>query len=138
MTHAAAEQELIALTHQLLESISASDWETYTQLCDPTLSAFEPEARGHLVEGLPFHHFYFQREAKAAVNTAANTTIASPHVRMLGDDAAIISYVRLVQFWAEDGAARTAVYDETRVWRRAEGSWRHVHFHRSSNASEGL
>ena len=26
---------------------------------DPRLTAFEPEARGNLVEGLEFHKFYF-------------------------------------------------------------------------------
>ena len=32
---------------------------TRPALCDPTLSAFEPEARGSLLEGMEFHHFYF-------------------------------------------------------------------------------
>ena len=30
-----------------------------SRLCDPTLSAFEPEARGQLVHGMDFHKFYF-------------------------------------------------------------------------------
>ena len=29
------------------------------RLCDPHLTAFEPEALGNLVEGLEFHKFYF-------------------------------------------------------------------------------
>ena len=29
------------------------------RLCDPHLTAFEPEAIGNLVEGLEFHKFYF-------------------------------------------------------------------------------
>ncbi len=37
------EQELLDLTQRLLDSIVACDWETYDDLCDPTLSAFEPE-----------------------------------------------------------------------------------------------
>jgi Calcium/calmodulin dependent protein kinase II association domain len=35
------------------------DYEGYTKLCDSELTAFEPEAVGHLVVGLPFHQFYF-------------------------------------------------------------------------------
>lgn len=31
----------------------------YRRLCDPHLTAFEPEAIGNLVEGLEFHKFYF-------------------------------------------------------------------------------
>ena len=29
------------------------------RLCDPHMTAFEPEAIGNLVEGLDFHKFYF-------------------------------------------------------------------------------
>lgn len=32
---------------------------TPQELCDGSLTCFEPEAVGHLVEGLPFHKFYF-------------------------------------------------------------------------------
>lgn len=31
----------------------------YRRLCDPNMTAFEPEAIGNLVEGLDFHKFYF-------------------------------------------------------------------------------
>lgn len=29
------------------------------KICDPHLTAFEPEALGNLVEGMEFHKFYF-------------------------------------------------------------------------------
>lgn len=29
------------------------------KICDPHLTAFEPEALGNLVEGMDFHKFYF-------------------------------------------------------------------------------
>src|SRR3712207_3754222 len=53
------ERELLALTQRLLDSITGGDWATYEQLCDPTLTAYEEEAPGQLVEGLAFHRFYF-------------------------------------------------------------------------------
>ena len=53
-------EELLELNQQLLESIASSDWDAYQQLCDGGLTAFEPEARGHLVAGLDFHRFYFE------------------------------------------------------------------------------
>jgi len=31
----------------------------YRKICDPHLTAFEPEALGNLVEGMDFHKFYF-------------------------------------------------------------------------------
>lgn len=31
-----------------------------SKICDPHLTAFEPEALGNLVEGIDFHKFYFE------------------------------------------------------------------------------
>jgi calcium/calmodulin-dependent protein kinase (CaM kinase) II len=123
-------QELLDLTQQLLDSIAEADWATYERLCDPTLSAFEPEARGHLIDGMEFHRFYFDLGGEASARKA---TISSPHVRLLGDDAAVVSYIRLVQYLAADGEPQTSRFEETRVWERQDGVWRHVHFHRSEN-----
>jgi calcium/calmodulin-dependent protein kinase (CaM kinase) II len=121
------EEELLDLTQQLLESIASSDWDTYQELCDPTLTAFEPEGRGHLVQGLEFHRFYFDLPASDAPRT---TTMASPKVRLMGD-VAVVTYVRLVQTLGESGAPVTAHFEETRVWQMQQGKWQHVHFHRS-------
>ncbi len=115
------------MTQKLLDSIAAGDWETYSSLCDPTISAFEPEAMGHLVEGLAFHRFYFDLGAPEEPRT---TTIASPHVRVLGD-VAIVSYVRLVQKVDELGTPIVTRCPETRVWHKGPDGWKHVHFHRS-------
>ena len=120
-------EELIALNQRLLNCIAEGDWKTYSELCDPSLSAFEPEAKGHLVEGLPFHKFYFDLRNTAASHS---TTMASPHVRLLGE-AAVVSYVRLNQRVNSAGEAMVSAIEETRVWQRQNGMWRHVHFHRS-------
>ena len=125
-----AETELIDLTRQLLDAIAAGDWSTYAELCDPDLSCFEPEARGHLVQGMLFHRFYFDLGG----NNPGQTTIASPHVRLLGTDVAIVSYVRLVQQVDSTKQPQTCRFEETRVWHRQDGHWRHVHFHRSANS----
>ncbi len=122
-------KELLELNRRLLESIAAGDWTTYSELCDPSLSAFEPEARGHLVTGMDFHKFYFDRGGTAGPH---NTTMCAPHVRVFGD-VAILCYVRLLQRSDENGAAVTFRSEETRVWRRENNAWRHVHFHRSTN-----
>ncbi len=74
------ENALLNLNQSLLNSIVQGDWEAYAELCDPSLTCFEPEARGHLVEGLEFHQFYFG----GGLNTKkVNTTMASAHVRMM-------------------------------------------------------
>ena len=120
-------QELLQLNHRLLNSIAGADWKAYQKLCDPTLTCFEPEAAGQLVEGMDFHQFYFHL---GAAGKPYNTTMASPHVRVMGD-VAIISYVRLNQRVSKDGVPGTRAVEETRVWQKQNGVWKHVHFHRS-------
>jgi calcium/calmodulin-dependent protein kinase (CaM kinase) II len=117
--------ELLRLNQQLLDSIARADWKTYQELCDPGLTAFEPEARGQLVEGLDFHRFYFELGAKGG-----QTTMCSPRVRVLGD-VAIVTCVRLNQRQVGDGQPATTAFEETRVWHLRAGRWWHVHFHRS-------
>lgn len=121
--------ELLSLTQRLLNSVVTADWKTYTSLCDSTITCFEPEARGQLVEGLPFHQFYFDITEAGR----RQITVTQPHVRLLGPDAAIVSYVRLTQSTDASGSPKTSRYEETRVWQRRDGEWKHVHFHRSSN-----
>lgn len=45
---------------------------------------------------------------------------------MLGPDHALISYVRITQ-----AGDKISTAQETRVWRRENGQWKNVHFHRS-------
>jgi calcium/calmodulin-dependent protein kinase (CaM kinase) II len=124
--------ELLALNRRLLESIATGDWATYEELCDPSLTCFEPEARGQWVEGMDFHHFYFKLGGghRAAAGGPVNITISAPHVRVMGE-VAVISFIRLVQKLDDNGSPLTARSEETRVWQRQGGRWRHVHFHRT-------
>lgn len=120
--------ELIQLTERLLKSIVEGDWKTYAELCDENITAFEPEAAGHLVQGMEFHRFYFNLPGASGPR---NTTLAAPQVWMLGPDAGVVAYVRLTQKLDASGNPVTVQSLETRVWQRREGRWKHVHFHRS-------
>jgi hypothetical protein len=128
----ATTNELLALNRRLLESISTGDWATYQELCDPTITCFEPEARGQWVEGMDFHHFYFKLGDRKPTTVApqVNITVSAPHVRLMGD-VAVISFIRLVQKLDAAGNPVTARSEETRVWQRQNGRWRHVHLHRT-------
>jgi ketosteroid isomerase-like protein len=126
------EAELLQLNQRLLDSIAAGDWNTYQSLCDPSLTAIEPEAPGgQIVEGLDFHRFYFDL---GGIRGRHQTTMCSPGVRLMGD-AAVVAYVRLIQRVGTDGQPVTVASAETRVWQRIDGSWKHVHFHRTAVAS---
>jgi ketosteroid isomerase-like protein len=120
--------ELLQLNQRLLDSITQGDWKTYEELCDPSLTCFEPEAPGQIVEGLPFHKFYFDL---GGVRGRHQTTMTSPQVRVMGD-VAVVAYVRLVQRLGDNGTPVTDASAETRIWQRRDGRWRHVHFQRTA------
>lgn len=125
-------EEVLAATRRLLDAIAAADWQTYRELVADDITCFEPEAQGQLVAGLPFHKFYFDLAArKPAAAVAATTTLASPVVRMLSDDVAVVCYVRLVQKLDATGSPVVSSGEETRIWVRTASGWKHVHFHRS-------
>jgi calcium/calmodulin-dependent protein kinase (CaM kinase) II len=121
------EAELLAKSQQLLDAIAQGDWEAYSELCDPSLTAFEPEALGHLVQGMDFHSFYFKLSGG---QVKPQNSMRDVHIRLLGD-VAIVAYYRLTQYVDGDGHAATRGTEETRIWHQQNGRWRHVHFHRS-------
>lgn len=122
-----SEQELLELSQQLLDSIDQQDWSTYTKLCDSDLTAYEPEGVGHLIKGMGFHRFYFDLES---TGLPKQSTISSPVVRVIGD-CAVITYIRVCQRLTSDGAVPSSAFEETRIWQKSDGEWKHIHFHRS-------
>src|SRR5689334_9146199 len=97
-------EDVLEASRQLLKAIDTGDWKTYAALCDESLTAYEPEAEGHLVAGLPFHQFYFELPGSPnKTPSKRQSSIASPHVRVIGD-CAIVCYVRLTQKLDAQGA----------------------------------
>lgn len=126
------EGEILDLTRQILSAVASGDWSAYRRLVADDLTCFEPEARGQLVEGLPFHEFYFKLPTDPARSPRpVTTTIASPVVKLLSDTVALVAYVRLTQTLDDAGRPVTKPCEETRIWRKTGGHWKHVHFHRS-------
>lgn len=121
------ERTLLELSQQLLDSIDQQDWSTYTRLCDSDLTAFEPEGAGHAIQGMAFHKFYFDLESSGLPK---QSTISSPRIRVIGD-CAVITYVRVGQRLTSDGGVPSSAFEETRIWEKQNGEWKHIHFHRS-------
>ena len=141
-------EDVISVNQRLLNAIAARDFDTYNELCADDITAFEPESRGMLVQGLEFHKYYFdlfghpsilEKEDRQPI--IPNTiTMSNPHVRWLGSAngadgdglAAVISYVRLDQtMTAGDKGPTTKMMSETRIWEHRGGTWINVHFHKS-------
>ncbi|ELR14337.1 Calcium/calmodulindependent protein kinase type II delta chain, putative [Acanthamoeba castellanii str. Neff] len=102
---------------------------------DGTYTDLRRRASGHLVEGMPFHRFYFDlaQGRKDGGASPVNTTMSSPKVTLLGGGSVgIVAYIRLIQKVGEGGKPMTLAFEETRVWHKVEGTWKHVHFHRSA------
>jgi calcium/calmodulin-dependent protein kinase (CaM kinase) II len=106
------------------------DWSTYADLCSDDLTCFEAETNGLLVEGLPFHRYYFELPAGNGTPSPVTVTMARPHLRWIGDDGVVLSYTRLSQR-LQNGDPITASCCETRIWQRQTGRWQQVHVHRS-------
>jgi len=144
------EQEIIKVTEQLLSALTSGDFETFSRLCDPKITCFEPESLGNLVEGMDFHKFYFDNWKLSRSDTVVtkvnapvarshiNTTVLHPTVHLMSDDAACIAYIRLTQFMDRDAAAKTVQHEESRVWHRKNGRWVNVHCHRSINSNKAF
>jgi len=132
----AQKQEIVRVTQQLLDAISCKDFEAYARLCDPSMTCFEPETLGNLIEGMDFHKFYFVPNTSSPRQSQIHTTLLNPNVHIMGDDGACIAYVRLTQYVDKQGEARTRQAQETRVWHKRNGrGWVCVHVHRSDPAA---
>ena len=132
MTDSTKNNAILELNQKLLNAIVSGDYTTYSVLCSKSITCFEAETNGYLVQGLPFHKYYFDLPSTPSP-IATNVSMSNPHVRWLGDDAVVLSYTRLNQIY-KDGSPVTAHVCETRVWQRgADGSheWKNVHVHRS-------
>jgi calcium/calmodulin-dependent protein kinase (CaM kinase) II len=130
MAHSERDCEILHLNQTLLDSVVRGDWSTYADLCSDDLTCFEAETNGLLVEGLPFHRYYFELPAGNGTPSPVTVTMARPHLRWIGDDGVVLSYTRLSQR-LQNGDPITASCCETRIWQRQTSRWQQVHVHRS-------
>ena len=125
------DQQILDINQTMLNSVVAGDWTTYSSYCSNDISCFEAETEGHLVEGLPFHQYYFNLAlGEDAPASEVSVTMVRPHLRWLHEHAVVLSYTRLTQR-LQGGAPVTGCCSETRVWCWQEDRWMQVHVHRS-------
>lgn len=120
------EEEVLSTLRTLVESIPVGDFDTYKKLTHENLTAFEPESKSHLVEGLPFHEFFMNRPEK---NAEFHTEMINPVVKVFGDTA--YAAYALVRIKYQDDKHDISSVNETRIFHKFDSQWKMVHFHRS-------
>jgi hypothetical protein len=72
-------QHLIDLQQEQLNVIAAGNYDAYAAMCHESVTCFESEARGHLVQGMKFHEVYFKNKQTGG-NKTLNNTMSAPTV----------------------------------------------------------
>ena len=119
-----------------LRSIQENDITAYHETTSPELSLYEWWVTPQRLDGLPFHEFMMQANARrgtvfGAEGEPAPTRfdLANLHIQRY-TDTAIASYTLLVSSATSQGV-QVAAHNETRVIVRLEGRWQVVHVHKS-------
>jgi ketosteroid isomerase-like protein len=123
-------QELLDLTHRLLDAIHKADLETYRALSAPDLTCYETDVAPYRIDGVDFHiDLMAAMKGQKTYASLVRFDMLTPHVQIYGDSA-VVTYTRLMTYTG-DGAPFWRAFNETRVYARLEGAWKMVHFHRS-------
>jgi hypothetical protein len=125
------------ITH--LEGIYANDLTSYHQTTHPELSLYEWWVTPHRIDGLSFHDYMMEANARLGsvfgldpqADSAPNPRfdLANLHIQRYGDTA-IASYTLLTSRTTSTGVAVRA-HNESRVMVKFREGWQVVHVHKS-------
>lgn len=129
--------EILAFLHKHLQAIQDNDLETYHATTSPDLTLYEWWVTPHRIDGLPFHDFMMEANARrGTVFGAENGTggrvrldLSNLHIQRYGETA-IASYTLLISAETPAGV-RVDAHNESRVMVRVDGKWQVVHVHKS-------
>ena len=139
------ENEVFDFLKKHLQSIQDNDSRAYRETTSDDLTLYEWWVTPHRIDGLPFHEFMMQANARAGTvfgaesvaggagqNIALSPTrfdLSNLHIQRYGDPA-IASYTLLIRSQTAQGA-RVAAHNESRVMVRSQAGWKVVHVHKS-------
>ena len=119
-----------------LLSVQENDTQAYHDTTSADLTLYEWWVTPNRIDGLPFHEFMMEANARrgtvfGAEGEPAPTRfdLANLHIQRYGATA-IASYTLLVSTAASQGV-RVASHNETRVIVKMDGAWKVVHVHKS-------
>jgi ketosteroid isomerase-like protein len=137
MNHDAEVHEFL-LRH--LQSIQDSDVQTYRATSAEDLTVYEWWVTPHRIEGLPFHEFMINADARRSTVSASEGRVekqsfstrfdlSNLHIQRYGDSA-IASYTFLASTSLPEGED-VAAHNESRVMVKLNNEWKVVHVHKS-------
>jgi hypothetical protein len=119
-----------------LRSVQENDTQTYHETTGDDLTLYEWWVTPQRIDGLPFHEFMMEANARrgsvfGAEGEPAPTRfdLANLHIQHY-ENTAIASYTLLVSTATTQGV-KVASHNETRVMVKIEGKWKVVHVHKS-------
>ena len=128
------EQELLDLAYRLIEYIHAGDVESYRALSAPDLTCYETDVAPYRIDGVDFHiGLMTSMRDSHSFESLLRFDLLGPKVQIHGD-CGVVTYTRLMTYSTETGP-RFAAFNESRVFARAGGQWKMIHFHRSAAAA---
>jgi len=114
------DEDLLDLNAGITAAIREGDWDSYHKLCDPDLSCFEPEEKGHVVFGMDYRQHYVDQsrsiaDAPDVAYQEDHSPFSSnyiPHVKWLcNKHAAMVTIKRVVQC-----GSKSVSIEESRLW----------------------
>ncbi len=125
-----AEEEVLAITRQMLDAMYTADPEVHRRHCAEDMSSYEWYIAPNRIDGLEFHLKLIEGGGNGA---PSRLDLLTPRVQVYGDTA-IVNYTLLKTDFAAPGALtppKFSTINETRVFVRLEGVWKMVHLHKS-------
>ncbi|MEZ0397300.1 MAG: nuclear transport factor 2 family protein [Anaerolineales bacterium] len=129
--------EILAFLRQHLQAIHDNDLEAYHATTSEDLTLYEWWVTPHRIDGLPFHDFMMEANARrgsvfgaeAVLGGAVRFDLANLRIQRYGETA-IASYTLLVSAETPAGV-RVDAHNESRVMVKMRDGWKVVHVHKS-------
>jgi ketosteroid isomerase-like protein len=130
------EEEIHEFLLKHLRSVQENNTDAYHETTSDDLTLYEWWVTPHRIDGLPFHEFMMDANAKrgsvfGAEGEPAPTRfdLSNLHIQQY-ENTAIASYTLLVSTATTQGV-KVASHNETRVMVKINGNWKVVHVHKS-------
>ncbi len=123
-----AEEEVLAITRQMLDAMYTADPDVHRRHCTEDMSSYEWYIAPHRIDGLEFHLKLIEGGGNGV---PSRLDLLTPRVQVYGETA-IVNYTLLKTVFGENGAPpQFSPINETRVFVKLNGIWKMVHLHKS-------